>query len=609
VRRSSTPKCALAALASLLCLSGAPARAELEHADPIVLPTGPLPGPEEMTGPAPERLQRAARLLGERGHHELPYVAWALVESSRRSGDADLAERAVALAPYTPVVLFEAGRLWKRPELAARGLAALLRCFPALLWGVVLGGAVLGAGILLVAGVLQLLAALRGLALAGHALGHAAGARQPPAWPGVLIWLAGLAGLAALGAGPAALLALAGCAAALRLRPAESVTAATALVAAGLVLGPGLDLWARAAASLEREGALGSAWRVERGHPLPGDEDLLERALARHPDDALVRFALVTARARAGERELALTLLADARPSDRPELRAAGLSLYGSLEFAAGNVGRAVEAFEQARAVQEDVAVLFNLSQAYGRALRLTEQAPTYSAARALDPRAVARFGDEAGADPHQLLMPVQLPAGLYLSRALAPSPAAARLARELRARLLGRALPDAAWMALPLLGLIGAGLRRSSIARCKRCERTLCAHCAPENQDAAVCLRCVRLFEQRQNVDPRVRKEQLQLDRRHQRRLALRAAGFALLAPGAESLRRGRCASGSAQLLLAALGAALVASPHFIAAPWDVGPLGHWLALAGGLGLLVPVYLGSFAQALRLARGREVRR
>jgi hypothetical protein len=252
--------------------------------------------------------------------------------------------------------------------------------------------------------------------------------------------------------------------------------------------------------------------------------------------------------------------------------------------------------------------VLFNLSQAYGRALRLSEQAPTYRAARALDPAAIERFTSAAAGDSNQLLMPVRLPATLYLSRVLEPSAGAARLARELRARLFGRGLPDASWMGLPLLGLIGAGLRRSNIARCRRCERTLCAHCTPENRDAATCLRCVRLFEQRQNVDPRVRQEQLVRDRRRQRVLALSAAGFALMAPGVAALRRGRSVAGANQLLAASLGAALLVSPDWIAAPWDVGPLARWAALFGGLGLLAPAYVAALFQALRLARSREAR-
>jgi hypothetical protein len=554
-------------------------------------------------------LQLAARDLGERGYRELPYLAWALIESARRSGDPALAERAVELAPATPGVLFAASRSAKRPEFAARGLGALLESFPALLWLVVAGGAALGAAILGCAALLQGFAAWRGLPLAGHALGHVGRAHQPAAWPGVLIWLGALALLGGLGAGPAVLLALAGCAGALRLRPGESATAGIGLALAGLALGPGLDLWARAAASLERDGALASAWRVERGHPLPGDEAGLERALARRPGDPLFRLALATARARQGDPEGATSLLASIGAADeRPVLRAVEFGLLGAIELTRGHAGRAVEAYERARGAHESAPLLFNLSQAYGRALRLAEQAPAYGAARALDADAIERFTQAAGGDPSRLLMPVNVPASLYVSRALAPSPTAVRLARELRARLFGRRVPEHAWMALPLLGLIAAGLRRGSIARCKRCERTLCAHCSPENRDAATCLRCVRLFEQRQNVDPRVRQEQLQLDRRRQRGLALRAAGVALLVPGLGLLSRGRCLRGALQLGIAALGAALLISPAWVAAPWEVGPFGGWAPLFGGGSLLALAYVAALHQALRLARGREVR-
>jgi tetratricopeptide (TPR) repeat protein len=608
VRRSSIWKYALAAATGLWLASGEPARAELVHADPIAMPAGPLPQPEDSGGAAPDRLERAAALLGARGI-EPAYVAWALVESSRRSADPRLAERAVALAPEVPAVPLEAGWIWKRPGFLARGLAALPRSYPALLWIVVAGGAVLGIAIGALAALLQVFAAARGLPLLGHALAHRLRARRLSAWPGVMTCLALLALLAAAGAGPVALLALAGCGAALRLRPAESATTALGLLAAGLVLGPGLDFWARAATSLEPRGSLASAWRVERGFPLPGDQELLERAHEKRPGDPLVRLVLAKARVRSGDPAGALAILAAGDPADRPELRAAQASLRGWLELAAGNVGRAVEEYERARRERESAVVLFNLSQAYGRALRLDEQAPTFRAARALDPDAVERYARAAAQDPVHLLVPVHLPATLYLRRALSASPAAARLAGELRARLLGRALPETSWMVLPLLGLVGAGLRRSGIARCKRCERTLCAHCAPENRDAAICVRCVRLFEARHNVDARVRKEQLEIDRRRQRRLDLRAAVLSLFAPGFDALRRGRCTAGTLQLGCVALGLALFLSPHWIAAPWDVGPLAHWTALVGGAVLLVPSYAGGLLQAARLARGRGGRR
>jgi len=163
--------------------------------------------------------------------------------------------------------------------------------------------------------------------------------------------------------------------------------------------------------------------------------------------------------------------------------------------------------------------------------------------------------------------------------------------------------------MALPLLGLIGAGLRRGAIARCKRCERTLCSLCSRENRDTAVCVRCVRLFEERQNIDARVRREQLEIDRRRQRMLDLRTGGVALLLPGFGPLLQGRSAAGSLQWLAAASGAALLLLPGWVAAPWEVGPLGLWFAWAGGLGLLAPAWLLAVRQALLVTRRKGARR
>jgi tetratricopeptide (TPR) repeat protein len=568
------------------------------------MPLGPLPSPAQPRGP--DFLLRASGELGTRGA-EPAYAARALVETARRTGDAALARRAVDLAPDTPVVALEALRAWLRPEFAASAARALTRSFPALLWAAVAGGAVLGGALLFWTLGLQIFGALRGLPLLGHAFAHSIRLPDLVAWAGALLFLALLALLAGVGLGPASLIALVGCVSAMRLRAAESVAVALSLVISGLVLGPGLDLWARAAAHLEPGSALASAWRVERGYPLPGDALTLDRALEKRPGDALVRLALAKARLRVGDSARARVLLAS-EPAEWPEVRAAERSLRGALELGDGNVGKAVEEYERAREQHESAAVLFNLSQAYGRALRLDEQAPTYRAARLLDPHAVERYAS-AAVDAKHLIVPVNVPARVYLARATSASPAATRLARELRSRLLGRGLPDATWMALPLLGLVGVGLRRGTITRCKRCERTLCSACSPENRDTSVCVRCVRLFEDRQNIDARVRKEQLEIDRRRQRRLDLRTGGLALLLPGFEPLLRGRCSAGALQLGCAAFGAVLLLSSRWTAAPWEVGPLGIWIGWIGGIGLLAPACLFAAAQALRSARAKGRRR
>jgi hypothetical protein len=118
-----------------------------------------------------------------------------------------------------------------------------------------------------------------------------------------------------------------------------------------------------------------------------------------------------------------------------------------------------------------------------------------------------------------------------------------------------------------------------------------------------------VRLFEERQNIDARVRKEQLAIDRRRQRRLELRTGGLALLLPGFAPLLGGRCWTGALQLGCAALGTVLLLSARWIASPWEVGPLGIWIAWVGGIGLLTPPLLFGAAQALRASRGKGGRR
>jgi hypothetical protein len=281
-------------------------------------------------------------------------------------------------------------------------------------------------------------------------------------------------------------------------------------------------------------------------------------------------------------------------------VRSAALNLRGIANLAVGDLGQAIPAFERARTAEESAPVMFNLSQAYGRALRLSEQESAFEVASALDPDLIARYLSANGANVHTVLIQAPLSLAVYLLRALAPSAESAVLAREVREHLLGPVEHDRAWMMLPILGALAYLMRRKSVARCSRCERPLCAKCSREAMKAGTCKRCVRLFVKHERTDPRLRKLQLDLDRRRQRRSQLKLAACSLFAPGLADLLDGRFARGMFALFALGAGAALLQAPDVLPLPWELGSLGLVVPPVLGLALVAPLYAIGFAQALR---------
>ena len=115
----------------------------------------------------------------------------------------------------------------------------------------------------------------------------------------------------------------------------------------------------------------------------------------------------------------------------------------------------------------------------------------------------------------------------------------------------------------------------------------------------AGTCTRCVRLFVKREHTDPRMRKQQLDLDRRRERRAQVRLAAGALIVPGsADSSRAAGCAAWSrCSRSDSALG--LLRAPELLPLPWELGGLGGSAPYAAGLALLAPLYaLGARAGA-----------
>jgi tetratricopeptide (TPR) repeat protein len=550
-----------------------------------------------------DRVERAAAALQDRGYTELPILAWALLDVAAREQSSELAMRASELAPGNPAVRFESARIARSlPELIL-SVAAFATSFPALVWVASWLGGALGAALLAAAGVSVAIGFMRALGLHGHAIGHIAIHSDPPGWPGMLLVLSAVALLPATGIGPLLLAAVLGLLALPRLALREALALALVMSAAGLCAGPGLDHWARIAALRSHDNAVFGAWRLERSQPLPGDLERLEAAVGQRPEEGLLRLALATARKRAGDIEGAAALLTGFPQRATDAMRARALNLEGILLLARGDVDAAVRLLERARGFDESAPILYNLSQAHGRALDLVDQTELFQAARGLDPELVSGRTALEGTNLHRYTIELPAPLAAYAAYALGSSPEAQELAADWREILLGPSSPDRGWLALPAAGLLGLLLRRASLRRCTRCLGAICLRCAPGAQDGSTCARCMRVRVPDPRSDARMRKLQAELDRRRQVLLARLLAVAGLVCPGLALMIEGRVLAGALRLggVAAALGA--LAAARGVPAPAEVGGLAV-LPLAGSLALLVPLYALGASASLRLLAG-----
>jgi hypothetical protein len=555
-----------------------------------------------------ERIEQGVLAQARRGYTQDPMLAWALLAEARRTGASSLVERAVEVAPGVPSVRLEAARQRTSPADLIAAVTAMPRSLPAVLWWALVLGAAAGGGLLLATALLAGFGALRGWPLHGHSIGHAIGVRPLVVWPGVVLLAVGVAWLPALGLGPLPLLAVAGAIAVTRLPWGQSVALACMLALSGLALGPGLDRWTRLLALPSVEPALLSAWRVDWSAPLPGDVERLARAHAQLPGDPLYTLSLAHAHKHAGDLERAEAVLATLGPlGDDPAsviVHARAANLAGILRLAVADVTGALGALERARALSESATVLYNMSQAYGRNVELGERTRLYTAALEMDPPLVRGYAEHSGTSLHTYVVQEPLPLGVYLSRALARTPAASGLASRVRASVLGPALPAWGWMLLPAIALLALAAPRGSAVHCKRCDRPLCGRCAPRSGAAGACKRCDSLFGRKSRTDARVRQQQIELDRRRQIRARIARGVLDLALPGVALLSDGRAALGLAHLIALGAGAGLALAAWWVPVPFEATGMPDLAWLLAAVPLLA-VYASGLLRARELANSK----
>jgi hypothetical protein len=531
------------------------------------------------------------------------------VAAAQSEGLRDLARLGGEWAPLSPGVQLEVARITRDPLALLRSFGALHASFPSLAWLLTVGLGALGLGSLLAAAVITALGFVRAVSLLGHSIGHSVWSQPPAAWPGALALGSALAVLPVLGAGPMLVAAALGALAIPYLDRTKALAVLAALLLAGTALGPPLERWAALATLPASSPGLLAAWRVERGQPLPGDIALLEERLGRGVGSPVERIALAAGLKRQGDLEGAEALIEGAPPVGSRGLRASAASLLATVRLARGDVRRGIEAFSEARGYEESAAVLYNLSQAHGRALNLTEQSRLFGAARAMDPDLVTEAVAGARPDVHRFFLDVPSPISAYLSEGLAAAPESALLASDVRRRALGIASIPHGWILVPGLAALGLLLRARGVRSCSVCLRTACERCGTVAEEDETCVRCRRIEESDDSVDPRIRRLERDRDRALRRASSRALALLSVALPGSADILRGRLWHGSFALWSALVGGAALYSARLAWEPFEVGRLAAILPILAALVLLGPAYLAGLLGALsRVGGARAVR-
>jgi len=237
----------------------------------------------------------------------------------------------------------------------------------------------------------------------------------------------------------------------------QRVAVGTALVVLIAGLHPLADRAGEELVALGSDPVAESAFAAEHAQPSRIDIDRLERAAA---GDPLVDRALALHARRAGdledaERRFASLIEESASPS--PSL----LNNAANVRLALDRTEEAVELYETASRTSHLVAVLFNLSQAYGRLIQLDRQDLALAEAQVIDPVALVALTDLYGGLPGVLV--VDLPVETETIRVRLGNPAAARqAATALRRRFapgwLGQSLVHSA-VGVALVALLASGI------------------------------------------------------------------------------------------------------------------------------------------------------
>lgn len=379
-----------------------------------------------------------------------------------------------------------------------------------------------------------------------------------------------------------------------------SVVLAAALLLAGLF--PVARQAGHELASLGADPVADAAYAVDR--EVASTSELARLEAAASSDPLALQVLAVRAR-RDGDLEAADSyyrlLLAEG------VLHASALNNAANVKFIMGDNERAIAMYEEISARYPDPIVFFNLSQAYGRAIRVDDLNRALTEAQRLDREAVAQLTRLQGELQEPFVADLPLSRDRIHDR-MVHAAQGDEVTRVLRASvapgLLGSnwELCTGVFASMALFAsLVLQRFRRSR--SCPRCGARLCARCEPSSDGADLCASCIRLFRQPETTDSEQRTLRLNALKRRQAGLDLIAAISALAVPGSAGILAGRPAvSFACSLLFAIALASFVRREGAVADPLVAGWAGSIVILAVGAAAGF-AYLVLVASSLRARR------
>jgi tetratricopeptide (TPR) repeat protein len=226
-----------------------------------------------------------------------------------------------------------------------------------------------------------------------------------------------------------------------------------------------------------------------------------------------------------------------------------------------GHMESAQTLYRRSIEIEPNPIVLFNLSQAHGRAFQMDELSTTLAEAQRLDVALIAELTALQGADTLGFVVDQPLETELIWQRILR-STQGDRMAGEIRRVFAPGRLGSDSLFAIGVFGVIALvfgvlGGRVSRAHRCLRCGKMMCARCDPDHGGTAVCAICKQLFQQTETTDRELRLARIDELRAREERLGRAAVAASVFVPGAAGLLAGRpvrCLSGSFFAVLALL-------------------------------------------------------
>jgi tetratricopeptide (TPR) repeat protein len=490
-----------------------------------------------------DRVALTRRTSLELGVWNLDAAARALLAGEAGVDPLERAFAGVRLAPDLPAARMALARaLWihgDSPISAVRtafgALAAIPRHLEASLWFA--GCLLFVLGLSLIAGGMWCITLVGGAASphAAHDLGDLLSGSMP-AFARVAFLAAAMLVPLALGEGLlglcAALMALAVVYGDLRQRLVLFMAASIVIMGAF----PVIHLAGNTLTAFSADPVSESAFATAQGFTHPVDQLRIEAAADYDP---LAAQALAVRARRAGNLEEAdahyQALLRRAAEDPVVVNNAANVRLnLGDLESAVTLYQRSVE-------LRQDPIVLFNLSQAHGRAFEVEELSRTLAEAQRLNGDLVAELTALQGAELVGFV--VDLPIDTrQIWRRIFQSNQGQRIAAEFRASFapgrLGEDSPFAAGVfasILTVFALLGSRMHRSH--QCARCGRRMCQRCDPETGGGMVCGGCTRLFHQSETTDRDLRLARINELRSREERLERFRVAASFLVPGVAGL------------------------------------------------------------------------